>query len=324
MKVIRTAFGISAAALTMAAGMNSYPTADAISYTAPSDIELNMGSAEIDRSTLNTDRVVEIPVYIWNNPGFVSLNVIFDVDERLRFDSDHVIKSDVNGLMGVNIYGCSGRDNTISASFIAENRFNDEGKIGSFIVTVPAGTPVGTYRVNIWESCGDFSTTIMTHNNSAAVFGLECFSVVDGGVIDVVEHFSERPPVQQINEENPQEQQNNEDQHDEKKNDDPQNEAPDPVTTSAGSETTKVTAKVTTSGIAKKTSVTSEDAAVTVSSTVSYVQSSINPQSTDYEEIASQKQENNTLERFLFPVICSAIMIAVCAAVVISIIKGGS
>ncbi len=324
MKVIKTAFGISAAALTMAAGMSSYGTADAISYTAPSKIELNMGGIEIDRSTLNADRVVEIPVYIWNNPGFVSLNVIFDVDERLRFDSDHVIKSDANGLVGVNIYGCSGRDNTISASFMAENRFTDDGKIGTFIVTVPAGTPAGTYRVNIWESCGDFTTTIMTHNNSAAVFGLECFSVVDGGIIDVIDRGGERPPEPQYNEENPQEQQNNEEQHDEKKNDDPQNEAAAPVTTSAGTETTKVTEKVTTSGKAKKTSVTSEDTSVTVSSTVSYVQNSINTQNTDNEEIASQKQENNTLERFLFPVVCSAIMIAVCAAVVISIIKGGS
>ena len=109
-----------------------------------------------------------------------------------------------------------------------------------------------------------------------------------------------------------------------KKNDDPQNEAADPVTTSAGTETTKVTEKVTTSGKAKKTSMTSEETSVTVSSTVSYVQNSINTQNTDNEEIASQKQENNTLERFLFPVVCSAIMIAVCAAVVISIIKGGS
>ena len=142
MKAIRTAVGL--AAVAMAAGVCSYQEVYAGGYSAPSGIEISVDSFEIDRSALHGDTLVELPVYISNNEGFVSLNLGFELDPRLRFDRKSV-KCDSNGIKAINVNKCSDSENMISALFEADDRFIDDGRIGTFRVIVPENTEAGTY-----------------------------------------------------------------------------------------------------------------------------------------------------------------------------------
>ena len=163
-------------------------------YEAPSDISVSVGNYEIDRSQLNGDTLVEVPVYINNNCGFVSLNVIFELDERLRFSGDYEAGTNSGKLAGVNIYKCSDSGNTISACFEAagRSRFASDGELGYLRVIIPEGTPAGDYGISMMDSAGDFETMIFTYNSNEAMFGRECFSELAGGCITVSDSAADR------------------------------------------------------------------------------------------------------------------------------------
>jgi len=156
-------------------------------YEAPADISVSVGHYEIDRSQLSGDTLVEVPVYINNNCGFVSLNVIFELDERLRFSGDCEAGTNSGKLAGVNIYKCSDSGNTISTCFEAagRSRFTSDGELGYLRVIIPEGTPAGDYGISMRDSAGDFETMIFTYNSNDAMFGRECFSDLAGGSITV-------------------------------------------------------------------------------------------------------------------------------------------
>ena len=328
MRAIRKALGYAASAFIMAAGVCSYQEVYAANYTAPSNIEISVDSAEIDRSDLHGDTLVELPVYIRNNEGFVSLSVIFELDNRLRFDKNYNIKSDAEGIAGINIYNCSGSGNMIAASFEAENRFTEDGRLGVFRVIVPENTPAGTYELAVRESGGDFSTKILMYNNRGAEFGSECFSLLQGGSITVTDLYYQPPREQPVDEPEPPNDQIT--SVDEQNNEDEDN-TPDTTSpaSTAGTTTTAVTTKVTKSTKKSVKASTMFSRALMISNnTTSYTSTAT------YTESLTQQTEETTLPivketegenmTVLFKLTSCAFFVGVCALVVVEIIKGGS
>jgi hypothetical protein len=190
MKLVNSIINLAAAAALLPACVCVYAQAD---YEAPSDIEVSVGSYEIDRSQLGGDTLVEIPIYINNNCGFVSLNVLFELDSRLSFAGDYEAAARAKKLSGVNIYRCYDSGNAVSTCFEASgrSRFSDNGEIGVLRVNIPANTPAGEYGISMPDSAGDFEVMIFTHNSDDALFGRECFSALNGGSIIVTDKSRE-------------------------------------------------------------------------------------------------------------------------------------
>ena len=327
MRLIRTILG-SVAAVTMAAAMGTYSEVSAVNYVAPSNLSISVENIEIDRSELQGDTLVEVPVYIRNNEGFVSMDVIFELDSRLRFDRNSIM-SDVNGIRSVNVYNCSDSGNCICASFKADDRFSEDGIIGRFRVVVPEYTEPGTYNIAVLETKGDHSLKVQTYNNRGAEFGIECFSLLQEGSITVTNVHNIQPNEQQQGQPNeePDDHGNepNDENNDKKINN--ENDTNDKVNTAAPTTTkiyaskkktisktttftrnTTVLDKLTTAGYSRVT----ESTDVTTTSTATITRAS------------GSEEDENKFEHLLFTAMCIVIMLAVTTAVIISIIKGGS
>ena len=172
------------------------PSVTASAYDAPSDIMLSLGSVQLERSQLSGDTLVELPIYIENNPGFSSLNMIFEIDENLSFDKEYEADVAADELGGVGIYRCDESGKTISICFETDGkrkRFTDDGHIGDLRLRVPQDIPDGSYDISFRESSGSFRMLIYTYNDFDAEFGAECFSQMQGGSVSI-----EAPPAQEI------------------------------------------------------------------------------------------------------------------------------
>lgn len=195
MKLVNSIISLAAAVAVLPSCVCLFAEAD---YEAPSDIEVSVGSCEIDRSQLGSDTIVEVPVYINNNCGFISLNMPFELDGRLSFAGDYEVGTRAKKLSGVNIYRCSDSGNAVSACFevSGRSRYTDNGEIGFLRVNVPANTPAGEYGISMPDSAGDFEIMIFTYNSNDAMFGRECFSALNGGSITVTDSSAERAAEQ--------------------------------------------------------------------------------------------------------------------------------
>lgn len=188
-------FGGIAAALALAP-LGAVTAAAA--YEAPSGIELSIADVKLERSELHGDTLVEVPVNISNNSGFVSLKTIICLDSRLHYDEPRKLGTDTKGISGINIMDCDDIANAVSASFEAVNksRFTEDGIIGAVRVIVPEDIPDGRYDISFLVRTEEFETGIFTYNSFDARFGSDCFSKLEGGSIIIGEADEERPQEQ--------------------------------------------------------------------------------------------------------------------------------
>jgi len=307
-------FGGIAASLAFAPAGAVYAAGD---YEAPSGIELSIGDTEIDRADLAGGRLVEVPVSIGNNSGFVSVKMLIQLDGRLSFAEDYELGTRAEDMAGVHISEQRDMENTRKVNFVTKtkSRCTSDGEIGYVRVMLPEDTPVGRYDINIYPYTDE--PMILTYNNFDAYFGAECFSQLRGGTItvkdgDTVPQQEQAPP-----------------RHD----DDGDRNAPEEESSSDESEsnnethtTTSVTAAttVTTTKTTAKTTVTStknpavaakETSAVTASEATTSV-SAVTTEPSD--ETDTTKPKKNLL---LIPVIAAAVIALGTACFIVR--KGG-
>ena len=186
--------GAAAAALIFSALDTG--TAEAIYYPPPEELGVSVGSTEIDKSEINGDTVLEIPVYVHNNPGFTALRVIVDLDSRLGFDADHRVSTDIDGIAGISVSEC-GRSNTLCMCFeTSDGRFLSDGELGRLRIRLNGDIQAGSYDISLPESYGDSYIFIDTYSKQSARFGGEYFKSLEGGSITVTD--SSAAPVQEI------------------------------------------------------------------------------------------------------------------------------
>ena len=282
-------------------------------YDAPSGIGLSLGSAEVDRASLAENDLVEIPIYISNNPGFTSLNMIIVLDEGLRFDDEVDVSLTADGFAGVNMYRCDDSGRMLSACFEVpkRHRFTDDGEIGRLRIRVDGNVPDGWYGASFAESGGNFNMKIFTYNDMDAEFGAECFSLLEGGGITV---GNAAAPVS-VQEERPadngdiQRSQPSQDTEAEESGS-PQENTDSPVTTAAA-----VTSAVTTSA-SVTTTVSSSAATTTAESTT--IKTSASAEASSTTNAIPGETETRKRGGLPFPVIAAAVIAAAAAVGLVS------
>ena len=189
-------FGGIAAALAFAPAGAVYGAGD---YEAPSGIELSIGDTVIDRTDLTGGKLVEVPVNIGNNSGFVGVKMLIQLDGRLSFADDYELGTRAEEMAGVHISEQRDMENTRKVNFVTKtkSRFTGDGEIGYVRVMLPEDTPVGRYDINIYPYTDE--PMILTYNNFDAYFGAECFTQLRGGTItvkdgDTVPQQEQAPP----------------------------------------------------------------------------------------------------------------------------------
>ena len=189
-------FGGIAAALAFAPAGAVYGAGD---YEAPSGIELSIGDTVIDRTDLTGGKLVEVPVNIGNNSGFVGVKMLIQLDGRLSFADDYELGTRAEEMAGVHISEQRDMENTRKVNFVTKtkSRFTGDGEIGYVRVMLPEDTPVGRYDIDIYPYTDE--PMILTYNNFDAYFGAECFSQLRGGTItvkdgDTVPQQEQAPP----------------------------------------------------------------------------------------------------------------------------------
>ena len=129
---------------------------------------------------------MEVPVYIGNSSGFCSVEMLIELDSRLRFDEESELGTRTADVSGVHISHYMELENTVTAKFTSKSktRVTENGEIGFLRVMLSEDTPAGRY--DIWlSSSPDEEHMLLTHNSYDAWFGSECFSQLRGGSITV-------------------------------------------------------------------------------------------------------------------------------------------
>lgn len=225
----------------------------AFAYEAPRDIELSIGTVEINREDIHGDTIMEVPVFIQNNPGLLSVKMVFEADNGLRFDGYHAADSDNPEVASVNIYRCFGGDQAVSVNFtsLGTGKISADGQIGVLRLVVPEGIASGRYNIRFVNDYDDECMNVLSENSDNARFGMECFSRLEQGAVIVKDMNVPVPPSP------PAEQAQTLQEH----NDDPAQQQDQPSSPDGGetsSEVTETTVSSTSVTVTATTSTTSE------------------------------------------------------------------
>lgn len=308
-------FGGIAAALAFAPAGAVYGAGD---YEAPSGIELSIGDTVIDRTDLTGGKLVEVPVNIGNNSGFVGVKMLIQLDGRLSFADDYELGTRAEEMAGVHISEQRDMENTRKVNFVTKtkSRFTGDGEIGYVRVMLPEDIPVGRYDINIYPYTDE--PMILTYNNFDAYFGAECFSQLRGGTItvkdgDTVPQQEQAPPRHDDDWERnaPSQEEGSSDENDSNN----ETHTTTSVTTATTVTTTKTTAKTTVTSTTASKVTTKESSAVTASKETTAV-SAVTTEPT--AETDTSKPKKNLL---LIPVIAAAVIALGTACFIVR--KGG-
>jgi|GEM_PF-2249530 len=298
---------------------SSYISAYAVE--APSGIEVEIGTVEINKEDLHGDTVVDVPVYIRNNPGFLALALVYELNPWLSYDGDE-IESDCYEVSDISIYRCRGTDKIMSADIMTRGSSKVQGdcEVAHLRVVVPGNLDVGSYYIRFANGYDNEFFSILVEDSLDACFGPECFSRCDEGAVIIKNADSPAPPPppppQQQNVQEPQVQNNDpapqqKVQQNTAENPLPSDASAEQTTTSGTTGTTSATSKTTktTSSTAKTTAETASEITETESST-SMVQTSTAAVTTEVKK-QNDKRENHNI---LAAAIASAAAVAAFAA----------
>lgn len=307
-------FGGIAAALAFAPAGAVYGAGD---YEAPSGIELYIGDTVIDRTDLTGGKLVEVPVNIGNNSGFVGVKMLIQLDGRLSFADDYELGTRAEEMAGVHISEQRDMENTRKVNFVTKtkSRFTGDGEIGYVRVMLPEDTPVGRYDINIYPYTDE--PMILTYNNFDAYFGAECFSQLSGGTItvkdgDTVPQQEQAPPRHddEADRNAPQEKESSSDENESKI----ETTTASTVTTTAVT-TAKTTARTTVTSSSASTASAKGTSGVTAPTETTAVSAVTAEPSAETD---TSKHKNNHL---LIPVIAAAVIALGAACFIVR--KGG-
>ena len=299
---------------------SSYISAYAVE--APSGIEVEIGTVELNKEDLHGDTVVDVPVYIRNNPGFLALALVYELNPWLSYDGDE-IESDCYEVSDISIYRCRGTDKIMSADIMTRGSSKVQGdcEVAHLRVVVPGNLDVGSYYIRFANGYDNEFFSILVEDSLDACFGPECFSRCDEGAVIIKNADSPAPPPpppppQQQNVQEPQVQNNDPApqqnvQQNTAENPLPSDASAEQTTTSGTTGTTSVPSKTTktTSSTAKITAETASETTETESST-SMVQTSTAAVTTEVKK-QNDKRENHNI---LAAAIASAAAVAAIAA----------
>ena len=299
---------------------SSYISAYAVE--APSGIEVEIGTVELNKEDLHGDTVVDVPVYIRNNPGFLALALVYELNPWLSYDGDE-IESDCYEVSDISIYRCRGTDKIMSADIMTRGSSKVQGdcEVAHLRVVVPGNLDVGSYYIRFANGYDNEFFSILVEDSLDACFGPECFSRCDEGAVIIKNADSPAPPPpppppQQQNVQEPQVQNNDPApqqnvQQNTAENPLPSDASAEQTTTSGTTGTTSVSSKTTksTSSTAKTTAETASETTETESST-SMVQTSTAAVTTEVKK-QNDKRENHNI---LAAAIASAAAVAAIAA----------
>lgn len=307
-------FGGISAALAFAPVGAVYAAGD---YEAPSGIVLSIGDIEIDRADLTGGRLIEVPVSIGNNSGFVSVEMLIQLDSRLSYAEDYEAVTRAEDMSGVHITDKEDMENTRKVGFVTKtkSRFTGDGEIGCVRVMLAEDTPVGRYDISLYPYTD--GPMILTYNNFDAYFGAECFSELRGGTItvkdgDTVPQQEQAPPRHddEADRNAPQEKESSSDENESKI----ETTTASTVTTTAVT-TAKTTARTTVTSSSASTASAKGTSGVTAPTETTAVSAVTAEPSAETD---TSKHKNNHL---LIPVIAAAVIALGAACFIVR--KGG-
>lgn len=152
---------------------------------APSDIELSIGTVEINKSDLQEDTVAEVPLTIKNNPEFVSLDFALELDRGLSYaDSSAADRKDISEVKQyydeIPVEGCS------LFKIVADGKVSGDGELMRLRIKIPKDLSAGTYRI-VFSEAGRSRLSILTDNESGTAFGEGSFSKTLNGAVIIKE-----------------------------------------------------------------------------------------------------------------------------------------
>lgn len=240
------------------------------------DVKLSVDTVEVDINSIPENREVQVGVNIENNPGFLGIAYLLEVDKSLHYDELKIFLDEKNKLsIGYSFYN----DNLIIRIDETNNDLSslycENGKMLFLNICLPENCKSGDFYsikpLLFYQDNNDFFEACFSQKNSFdSYFGRDNFAEpVAGGIRIVGEQHQEQPPAQEPEQNNPEPAQPTEQPVQQEQNNNSQQSENQPANTESPKESTETT--VSSSVSVSETVLTSEVTSVseTVVSTVS-------------------------------------------------------
>ena len=221
------------------------------------DVKLSVDTVEVDINSIPENREVQVGVNIENNPGFLGMSFLIELDSRIEYDELKIFLNKNNVGISYN-YMCN---NNKIINFMTLKIPND-CKSGDYYNI----RPILSYQDTDYY----YDSHLNRENSFDTIMGRENFAEpVAGGIRIVGEQHQEQPPVQEPEQNNPEPAQPAEQPVQQEQNNNSQQNESQPANTESPKESTETT--VSSSVSVSETVLTSEVTSVseTVVSTVS-------------------------------------------------------
>lgn len=291
----------------------TYSCIAAYAYEAPSNIELSIGTVEINKEALHGDTIVEVPVYLQNNPGLLSLRLVIALDNGIGFEKYYEVNAAVDSISNINIYECTGTEQVISADIMSkgQGKFYDNGQIVNLRIAIPENAASGRYSIRFANGYDDRYIEVLVGNSFDALFGVECFSKLEEGAVIIKEPDITVPPPQEPVYE-PSEQDTDSHLHQNEQTETTKDITPSETTVISTSVSEKTTTSTTVTS--KKVEILEEIDDISETDLVTELTSTVSTSAANAEAAADKKQsEERTSKKFLIPAIIAAVIAAVAA-----------
>lgn len=283
------------------------------------DVKLSVDTVEVDINSIPENREVQVGVNIENNPGFLGMSFLLELDSRIEYDEYKLFLNENK----VSIT-CGMCENGTIMDITAANRnieslYEDNGVFCYMTLKIPEDCQSGDYYsirpfLNYNDGYMEYNAHINRENSFETIMGRENFAEpVAGGIRIVGEQHQEQPPAQEPEQNNPEPSQPAEQPVQQEQNNNNQQNESQPANTESPKESTETT--VSSSVSVSETVLTSEVTSVseTVVSTVSETicsETVSTPETEITENISAPRAERKSGKTAVIAASVSALIIA--------------
>lgn len=284
------------------------------------DVKLSVDTVEVDINSIPENREVQVGVNIENNPGFLGMSFLIELDSRIEYDELKIFLNENNVGISYN-YMCNNNKiiNCVINNRDIDSLYEDNGVLYFMTLKIPNDCKSGDYYnirpiLSYQDTDYYYDSHLNRENSFDTIMGRENFAEpVAGGIRIVGEQHQEQPPVQEPEQNNPEPAQPTEQPVQQEQNNNIQQSENQPANTESPKESTETT--VSSSVSVSETVLTSEVTSVseTVVSTVSETicsETVSTPETEITENISAPQAERKSGKTAVIAASVSALIIA--------------
>lgn len=173
------------------------------------DVKLSVDTVEVDINSIPENREVQVGVNIENNPGFLGMSFLIELDSRIEYDEYKLFYNENKVTIDYGMYKNGKVIDITAGNRDIESLYEDNGAFCYMTLKIPEDCKSGDYYsirpfLSYQGENREYNAHINRENSFDTIMGRENFAEpVAGGIRIVGEQHQEQPSTQEPEQNNP-------------------------------------------------------------------------------------------------------------------------